>query len=75
MSSAIPPLVCDTPPPIDDLENDDDFGANNDNSFDHSDDGTQFICYYFSVDFQPFSRIFNTNLNSFRSFFTINTKI
>lgn len=42
MSSAIPPLVCDSPPPIDDLENDD---GSNDINFDHSDDGKQILFF------------------------------
>lgn len=40
MSSTIPPLVCNTPPPID-FDNDDDFGGfdGNDSTFCQYDDG------------------------------------
>lgn len=40
MSNVIPPLVCNTPPPID-YDNDDDFGGfeTSDGTFEHYDDG------------------------------------
>lgn len=37
MPNTIPPLVCNTPPPIDDLESDEDLSAPNDSQFDHFD--------------------------------------
>lgn len=41
MQNTIPPLVCNTPPPIDDdLESDEDLSAPNDSQFDHFDGKT-----------------------------------
>lgn len=37
MPNTIPPLVCDTPPPIDDLDSDEDLSAPNDSNYDHFD--------------------------------------
>lgn len=44
MPNTIPPLVCNTPPPIDDLESDEDLSAPNDN-YDHF-DGTAFNNFF-----------------------------
>lgn len=40
--NTIPPLVCNTPPPIDDLDSDDDLSAPNDN---YDLDGMIGICF------------------------------
>lgn len=37
MPNTIPPLVCNTPPPIDDLDSDEDLSAPNDCNYDHFD--------------------------------------
>lgn len=35
MPNTIPPLVCNTPPPIDDLDSDEDLSAPNESNYDH----------------------------------------
>lgn len=35
--STIPPLVCNTPPPIEDLDSDEDISGANDSQFEHYD--------------------------------------
>lgn len=53
MPNTIPPLVCNTPPPIDDLESDEDLSAPNDN---YDLDGM--IYYVFLLNRSRYSNLF-----------------
>lgn len=59
MPNTIPPLVCNTPPPIDDLDSDEDLSAPNDN-FDQF-DGDNCIHCFLSI---AITQYFHANISS-----------